>query len=182
MINQTKLVKHKSINVIQGDYAVSIERNVTLTTVLGSCVAACLYDPRAEVGGMNHFLLPGQHSNSTENMSYGLNAMELLINEMLKLGAVRKRFQAKLFGGANMGQGFSEIGSKNIAFAQEFLELEGIPCISKSLGGVSARRVKFWPATGQAKLKVIDCKDTIQRTNVMTRKLVPTVSSDVELF
>ena len=174
--------KSRSINVVQGDYSVSADKDVLLTTVLGSCVAACLYDPFAQVGGMNHFLLPGQNSGGSDSMSYGLNAMELLINHMLKQGACRKRFQAKLFGGGNMGQGFSDIGSKNVAFATHFLTCEGIPCMSKSLGGTSARRIKFWPTTGRVQLKIIEDSRLIEKAAVKPRFVAPVASSDVELF
>ena len=172
----------KTINVIQGDYSVSSHEKVVLTTILGSCVAACLYDPIAKIGGMNHFLLPGERVPGSASQSYGLNAMELLINTMLKRGAERHRFQAKLFGGGRMMQSFSDIGQRNAAFATEFLKVEGIPCVSESLGGDSARRVRFWPATGKAQMRILtDSVDTVRvpKKPVLVK---PDVVSDVELF
>jgi len=176
------LKDYKSINVIQGDFSVSDDEGVMLTTVLGSCVATCLYDPVAKIGGMNHFLLPGSRSRTTESQSYGLNAMELLINTMLKQGAKRNRFQAKLFGGGRMMQAFSDIGEQNAAFATEFLMCEGIPCISKSLGGDAARRVRFWPTTGRAQLRVLSDKVSETKIPIKRQSRAVPVESDVELF
>ena len=169
----------KTVNVIQGDFHVSEDENVVLTTVLGSCVAACLFDPVSGVGGMNHFLLPGDPNNPTLNKSYGLNAMELLINTMLKKGAKRNRFQAKLFGGAAMSRAFSDIGAQNVAFAKEFLKREGFPCVSQSLGGENARRVRFWPMTGQAQLKILS--DTSIKEKLAPKPVV-VPDCDIELF
>ena len=173
---------YSTINVIQGDFSVSENDNVVLTTILGSCVAACLYDPVAKIGGMNHFLLPGERSAGSLSQSYGLNAMELLINTMLKRGAKRNRFQAKLFGGGRMTEAFSDIGRKNASFAVEFLQCEGIPCVSQSLGGDAARRIRFWPSTGKAQMRILS--DSVAKVKVPVKKpIVQAVSeSDLELF
>lgn len=138
------------LHVVQGEYAVVTEAGVVLTTILGSCVATCMWDPVAQIGGMNHFLLPGDDDTSGDSMKYGVNAMELLINGLLQKGAHRPRLQAKLFGGAHVIQNLSDIGAKNAAFAHKFLRLEGIPCAAESLGGDRARRIRFWPTTGRA--------------------------------
>ena len=140
-------------HVAQGTQAVSADPEALITTVLGSCVAACLFDPEAGVGGMNHFLLPESNAHSSKNIIYGAQAMELLINEMMKKGARKARMQAKLFGGARMVDGLSDVGAANAAFAQTFLQDEGIPCVGKSLGGKTARRLRFWPTTGRATQK-----------------------------
>ncbi len=173
----------KSINVVQGEFVVSADEEEVLTTVLGSCVAACLYDPVAKVGGMNHFLLPGEQVEKSANMSYGLNAMELLINTMLKHGGRRGRFKAKVFGGARMHEGLTDIGAQNAAFIEEFLDLEGITCESRSLRGTSARRVRFWPVTGRAQLKIIGAASEVKVVSApRPTNRVTTVSSDLELF
>jgi chemotaxis protein CheD len=138
------------IHVIQGESHVSADPLAMMTTILGSCVAACLFDQRAGVGGMNHFLLPGD-SGGDENLRYGVHAMELLINGLLRLGARRENLRAKLFGGARMVTGLSDIGAKNAAFANEFLAREGLVCVGGSLGGDHARRIQFWPTTGRAR-------------------------------
>ena len=136
------------INVIQGDYVISADPNAVLTTVLGSCIAVCLFDPVLKVGGMNHFLLPEGDASNAGNVRYGANAMELLINGLLKKGAERRRLEAKIFGGAKMLGNLRNIGASNAAFAHRFLKDEAIPCLSESVGGTSARRIRFWPTTG----------------------------------
>ena len=172
------------INVIQGDYAVSDNAGDVITTILGSCVATCLYDPIAKIGGMNHFLLPGEkNAISCSSESYGLNAMELLINSLLKLGAKRSRLEAKLFGGAQIVQGLSDVGRQNGNFATDFLAFEGIPCVSKSLGGKMARRLRFWPASGRVQMKNI--ADVASVAEIIPKKPVPVAApdaSDLELF
>lgn len=149
-------IDYKRVNVIQGEHAVSSNPGDCLTTILGSCVATCLYDPVAKLGGMNHFLLPGGgQAVSYGTNSYGLNAMEMLINGLLKKGAKRSRFEAKIFGGARIIEGLTNVGQKNGMFATEFLAFEGINCVSKSLGGTMARRIRFWPTTGRVQMKFL---------------------------
>jgi chemotaxis protein CheD len=142
----------RKIHVIQGECQVVTEPNVVLSTVLGSCVAACLRDPGAGVGGMNHFLLPGgDTSRNQESERYGAYLMELLINGLLKRGARRDRIEAKLFGGARMLQGLSDIGAQNAAFARQFLANEGIRILAENLGGTHGRRLEFFPVSGRAR-------------------------------
>ncbi|MGY9048247.1 hypothetical protein P775_08510 [Puniceibacterium antarcticum] len=143
--------EEKIINVIQGEYAIDADPNIVLTTVLGSCVAVCLTDPVAAIGGMNHFLLPQKDGKAGESFRYGAYSMELLINGLLKRGARKDRLVAKMFGGASMNSTLRDIGGSNVAFAREFLANESIPCGGESVGGNSARRIRFWPTTGQVK-------------------------------
>jgi chemotaxis protein CheD len=143
------------VHVLQGEYAVSDHTDTILTTILGSCVSTCICDPVAGVGGMNHFLLAGNGTEDRQSIRYGLHAMELLINGLLKKGASKHRLQAKLFGGASMSDGFGRIGEENGIFAQEFLSNEGIPCVAKSLGGTSARRIRYTPTTGYAQQLIV---------------------------
>lgn len=140
--------QEKLVNVIQGDYVISDDPGVILTTVLGSCIAVCLYDLEAKAGGMNHFLLPEGDGSDAGNVRYGANAMELLINGLLKKGARRNRLEAKIFGGAKMMGNLRNIGESNAKFAHRFLKDEDIPCLAESTGGTSARRIRFWPTTG----------------------------------
>src|SRR5262249_19029290 len=112
------------VHVVQGEFKVSTSPDVMLTTVLGSCVAACMRDPAAGVGGMNHFLLPGVLAGEGADLERGVHAMELLINALLQAGARRDRLEAKLFGGARMMKNLSDIGAKNSVFASEFLRQE----------------------------------------------------------
>ncbi|HVY85152.1 MAG TPA: chemotaxis protein CheD [Caulobacterales bacterium] len=141
-------------HVVQGEYAISADPDLVLTTILGSCVSACLRDPAVGVGGMNHFLLPGDTGEKAETVKYGVHAMELLINSLLQRGAMRSRLEAKLFGGACVVRGLStDVGAKNAAFAKRFLEAEGIACVSEDLGGAQARRIRYWPVSGRASLQ-----------------------------
>ena len=142
-------------NVILGTFRVSSNPNEIITTVLGSCVAVCLYDLRAGIGGMNHFLLPEGKSGDLEDVVFGLHAMELLINDMLKKGAEKRGLKAKLFGGASMIGGLSDIGERNVAFAREFLSDENFPVIGESVGGNCGRRIRFNPTTGSVMQKIV---------------------------
>jgi chemotaxis protein CheD len=172
------------INLVQGEYAVSADGSVALTTILGSCVAACMRDSRAGVGGMNHFLLPGALVGKADGVERGVHAMELLINELLKAGAKRDRLEAKIFGGARMMKNLSDIGAKNASFATDFLRQEGIPVIGGSTGGEAARRIRFWPATGKAQQRIMGQSEA----HVFARELsiaaapVAPPADDVEFF
>ncbi|MGR3762350.1 chemotaxis protein CheD (plasmid) [Roseobacteraceae bacterium NS-SX3] len=139
-----------SVTVLQGEYRVTTDPAVAFSTVLGSCIAACIFDAENGVGGMNHFLLASSSGSDAVNARYGIHAMELLINGIMKKGAARSNLKAKVFGGAKMSVNLSDIGASNAAFVQQFLRDEGIPCISSSVGGTSARRVRFHPVTGSA--------------------------------
>lgn len=156
--------KAKVITVVQGDYAISRDPDTTLSTILGSCVAVCLFDPKNRVGGMNHFLLPTDRGESGRNIRYGAHAMELLINELMKSGGQRANFQAKIFGGARMIGSLGDIGGANAVFAREFLAREGIACLSESVGGTSARRLQFVPTTGAARQMLVGNVDTVPAT------------------
>ena len=140
----------RRLHVIRGEHFVSSDPAVVLITVLGSCVAACIRDPIAGVGGMNHFLLPGASENRRVGISHGVHAMELLVNDLLRHGARRDRLEAKLFGGARMMSGLSDIGAKNADFAKKFLAYEGIKIVGGDTGGNQGRRIQFWPGSGRA--------------------------------
>lgn len=141
--------------LIQGEYRVSRDPEIVLSTVLGSCVSACIFDPVARVGGMNHFLLPGVEGSNQSELKYGAMAMELLINDLLKQGAARSQLRVKLFGGARMSASFSDIGEKNVIFARAYLQREGFQVVAESVGGQQARRLHFRPATGAARLVML---------------------------
>lgn len=146
----------RTSHVIQGEFRVSDDPGIVLTTILGSCVATCLCDPIAGIGGMNHFLLPEGEMKQEVGFRYGLLAMELLINGLLKQGAKKSRLEAKLFGGAMMNGGLGRIGESNAAFARRFLADEGIPCRAESLGGTMARRVRYVPTSGLAQQMLLN--------------------------
>ncbi len=145
------------INVSPGGQEIASTAGEVLSTVLGSCVAACLRDSTTGLGGMNHFLLPGDAPGSaslpgSEDMRFGVTAMELLINALLKRGAVRSRLEAKVFGGATMliENGGASVGSRNASFVLAFLAREGIPVLAQDLGGSLPRRANYEPASGRA--------------------------------
>jgi chemotaxis protein CheD len=139
------------LHVGQGEHRVSADPSVVLTTILGSCVAACICDPVARVGGMNHFLLPEGAGRGTDaGRRYGAYAMELLINEVLKAGARRERLEAKLFGGGRMFDSLMDVGRANADFAERFLADEGVRIVGGSLRGSGSRRIHYWPTTGRA--------------------------------
>jgi chemotaxis protein CheD len=143
------------VAITQGSTYVSKDPEEVITTILGSCVAACLRDPVAGVGGMNHFLLPEGRGADRLEVRYGANAMELLINGILQRGGMRQRLEAKIFGGANVIAGLSDIGAANASFAQKYLTDERIPITGGDLGGKLPRRVQFAPVSGRARQMTI---------------------------
>jgi chemotaxis protein CheD len=140
-------------HIVQGEQFVTDDPEAVVTTLLGSCVSACLRDPLAGVGGMNHFLLPGGDPRSAgrESVSYGVHAMELLVNALLQRGARRDRLEGKLFGGARLIDGLTDVGALNAQFAEDFLRREGVRNVGGSLRGEHGRRIQFWPVTGRAR-------------------------------
>lgn len=151
----------RTVHVMQGSCQASAASDEMFTTILGSCVCTCLCDPVAAVGGMNHFLLPNAGFENSRQLRYGLHAMELLINALLKLGASRPRLEAKLFGGAMMSSRLGAIGKANADFALRYLAAEGITCTGQSLGGTCARRIRFWPTTGRAQQMFLGTHDDL---------------------
>lgn len=149
----------KTIKIHIGEYHAS-HNPARIYTLLGSCVAVCFFDPLKRIGGMNHILLPGKANLNSFNSaaSYGINAMELLINRIMKLGGDRRRLEAKVFGGGHIISAISEkycMGQKNSEFAINFLNNEGIKIVNSDLGGCDARKVVFFTESGRALLKHI---------------------------
>lgn len=152
----TKLVRAPRVfHVIQGTHHVASGPDDVLTTVLGSCVSICLHDRGTGIGGMNHFLLPGDPKTNRGEARYGINAMELLINGVLKSGARASGLEAKVFGGANATGSRIPVGALNAEFAFWFLGNEGIPCVARDVGGVNARKLRYWPHTGQVQVMLL---------------------------
>ena len=149
----------KQVNISIGEYYATREQTV-IYTLLGSCVAVCLFDPENEIGGMNHILMPGKPDMDKydDSARYGINAMELLINAMMKLGGNRKKMIAKAFGGASVLSAIPEekaIGKKNVEFVLAFLHGEKIKIISQDFGGYDTRKIYFHSDTGEVFLKRI---------------------------
>lgn len=167
--------------IVQGEHAVLADPQVAIVTVLGSCVAVCLHDSAARVGGMNHFLLGEPAGNrplgANELQRYGIHAMELLINEMMRQGAARHRLRAHLYGGANVVRALRSIGDSNAAFARRFIAEEGIALARADLGGHHARRVEFLPYEGKARCIAVEATPE----QVPARPKLPP-SGELELF
>jgi chemotaxis protein CheD len=150
------------INVAPGAQAITGDGGEVLSTVLGSCVAACIRDGWSGLGGMNHFLLPREQGAprgdlSGADMRFGSAAMETLINALIRRGALRGRLEAKIFGGARIMAGSTAaVGERNILFVQRFLEREGIPVVGGDLGGAQPRRVNYAPVSGKAWVSHLD--------------------------
>lgn len=173
----------RRVSIVQGENAIVVEPDVVVSTLLGSCVAACLYDPVAKVGGMNHFLLgePGaDHRVSAGDMQrYGVHAMELLINGMMARGAMRHRLRAHVYGGGNIVSGLGGIGTANAAFARRFMADEGIEIAHSDLGGSSARKVEFLPHEGKSRCTRVS--DRVPDRPPVPVALPP-VGGELELF
>lgn len=147
--------------VHQGDCLVSGDSDITYSTVLGSCISACVRDTQARVGGMNHFLLAEPSGAARDRYGasarYGAFAMEQLINRVLSRGTGRKiNLEIKVFGGGLINSALADIGAKNIDFVHEFLANEGYFIANQDLGGSFARRVMFKPSSGRAFVKRLD--------------------------
>lgn len=167
-----------------------------LVTVLGSCIAACIRDPVAGVGGMNHFMLPEQavgheitrSSLNNPELCYGNWAMEHLINSIIKCGGMRNRLEIKLFGGgrvlANMVR--MDIGQRNIEFVESFLANDELPVVAKDLGGNYPRKILYFAATGQAKMKKMGIASDVnlvkQEKAYLDSLATKPSAGDVELF
>ena len=139
-----------ALKLMPADYVVT-DRDIALSTVLGSCVAACMRDPVLRIGGMNHFMLPDGGDADDTSARYGSYAMELLINELLKAGARRERLEAKVFGGGNVLKSFTTnpVGTRNAEFVIAYLKAERIPVVAQDLGSIHPRKVWYIPATGK---------------------------------
>lgn len=153
MSQTTKAPPETKITIVQGEFKISARADIILSTLLGSCVAMCLFDPIARMGGLNHFLLPGNEGGdeSDRSLRYGAYSMELLVNSLLAQGAAKGRLRAKLFGGARMLAGLTDLGARNADFAEQYLQRENIPLVGGSLRGDRGRRVEFWPYTGRTR-------------------------------
>lgn len=145
--------QYDAVKVLPGEYFVSREELVIMT-VLGSCIAACIWDNKARMGGMNHFMLP-DGDGADGSGRYGSYAMELLINEMIKMGARRETMQAKVFGGGAVMAGFTtmNVGERNTKFVLEYLATERIPVVSQDVLDIHPRKVCFFPVTGKVLVK-----------------------------
>ncbi len=151
-------LESEAVKVLPGEYFVANEELLIMTT-LGSCIAACLWDRNARIGGLNHFMLPEGNDGSGR---YGSYAMEILINQMLKCGAQRGSLEAKVFGGGAViaGMDSSRVGERNTAFVIDYLKTERIPIVAKDVLDVYPRKVCFRPVSGKAMVKRLATANT----------------------
>jgi chemotaxis protein CheD len=161
-----------------------------ISTVLGSCVAACIRDPENGIGGMNHFMLPsggdGKQDIVNDALRYGNYAMEHLLNDIVKYGGKRKNLEIKLFGGANIAGMGQNIGLRNVDFICKYVASEGLQIKSKDLGGDYPRKILYFPASGKLMMKKLENSSTqpvIEQERDIIRKInTRPIRGEVELF
>lgn len=191
--NWDESLQHWSAKLLPGEFYITRSQEV-ISTVLGSCVSACIRDPRIGVGGMNHFMLP---EDTTQGKSkwlgetgasnrYGSFAMESLINGLLKLGARRESLEVKLFGGGHVLDVGMDVGERNIGFVRHWLRTEGYRIVAEDLGDATPRRVIYFPGTGKVRVKHLRTADAQEisrreRLHLQSTSQQP-VTSDIELF
>ncbi|MDX8385635.1 MAG: chemoreceptor glutamine deamidase CheD [Gallionella sp.] len=183
--------KTEAAKILPGEYYAT-GRNMVLVTVLGSCVCACIRDRVSKIGGMNHFMLPesGQDNNNPmgESARYGVYAMEILINQLLKIGAKRSNLEAKVFGGGSVLRGFTtnNVGERNADFVLQFLKTEKIPILAQDLLDIFPRKVYYFPESGLVRVKKLRQvhNDTIitREAEYNSRLHYAKLEGDVELF
>jgi chemotaxis protein CheD len=179
--------KNDAVKILPGEYFV-YDEDILIMTTLGSCIAACLWDRHARIGGMNHFMLPEGGDGNTSGR-YGSYAMELLINELMKRGASRGSLEAKVFGGGAVIAGMNSInvGERNTSFVLDYLRTERIPVLSKDVMDIYPRKVCFLPASGKAMVKRLapsNPEALVAQDRAAAQKVVPPASGagSVDLF
>ncbi|HEY0185775.1 MAG TPA: chemoreceptor glutamine deamidase CheD [Rhodopila sp.] len=178
-----------AVKVFPGERYVTTA-NEMIVTVLGSCVSACIRDPVAGIGGMNHFMLPDSGDSfwdqTSPSMRYGNVAMEWLINDILTRGGLRQRLEVKVFGGANVMRGTSDIGHRNAVFVEHYLAAEGIPIAAAHLRGSLPRRIHYFPVSGSVMLLELrragDLSIVELESRYQTKLQTNAVAGSAELF
>lgn len=182
-----------SVKILPGEYYATAQDEV-ITTVLGSCVSACIHDPEAGVGGMNHFMLPepsarsGRWGDTAAGRSarYGSDAMEQLVNTVLKAGGERGRLRVKIFGGGRVLAQMTDIGARNIDFVRQYVQTESLALIAEDVGGTQPRQVRFYPHSGRVQVRRLDGLDGIGLADRERRYLKQLandpIKGEVELF
>ncbi len=177
--------------ILPGEYYVT-SSDMAISTVLGSCVSACIRDKKLNVGGMNHFMLPGNSdvfNPLSASARYGSYAMEILINEILKRGASRENLEAKIFGGGNVMEAManSNVGERNAKFVVDYLGFESIPIVAQDLLDTCPRKVIFFPQTGKVLMKRLHNERIDREIVAVENRYSQTlgrapVANDIELF
>jgi chemotaxis protein CheD len=177
-----------AVKILPGEYFV-FDEDLLIMTTLGSCIAVCLWDRVARVGGMNHFMLPDNGGSGNDSGRYGSYAMEMLINELLKMGATRSTLEAKVFGGGAVLAGMTSlnVGERNTDFVMNYLKTERIPVVSKDVMDVYPRKVCFFPHSGKAMVKRLapsNPEALVAQERAALQKAIPatTGGGSVDLF
>ncbi len=179
-----------TIKILPGEFYVT-RANERIETVLGSCISACVRDPIAGVGGMNHFMLPVDKNskNPTELSSanrYGNYAMENLVNAILSSGGKRERLEFKLFGGGRIMSSMTNIGWYNIGFAFDYVYTEGFTVVSQDIGDIYPRKVLYYPLSGRVRVRRLNAMHNQsladQESSYINKIESKPVEGDVELF
>ena len=179
-----------TVKILPGEYYIS-QKNERIETVLGSCISACVRDPIAGVGGMNHFMLPvNKNSRNANELSdanrYGNYAMENLVNALLSAGAKRDRLEFKLFGGGRIMSSMTNIGWYNIGFAFDYIYTEGFKIVSQDIGDIYPRKVLYYPLSGRVRVRRLNAmhnESLADEENRYINKIESKpVEGDVELF
>lgn len=171
--------------VPMGECRTSSDPRAILSTMLGSCVAACVFDPARKIGGMNHILLPTTQFDNPEQASrFGCFAMETLVNSVMRWGGRRSELRVKLFGGARTLQSGADIGARNVEWVRRYLELEQMKLVSSDVGGGWARRVEFFPTTGRVRVLRLENTERLRRRDRKRRQRLshPPTDAGIELF
>lgn len=178
------------VKVFPGEYYVTSKPDEMLVTVLGSCVSACIRDPRKGIGGMNHFMLAQGHAGGwggqAQSTRFGNFAMEKLVNELLKAGCSRDSLEIKVFGGGNVTDTRNAIGTENAEFVLRYLEAEGLRSVARDLGGVLPRRIHYYPATGKVVRRLLGSSEShavAREETAYASRLTPrSMAGEIELF
>jgi chemotaxis protein CheD len=178
------------VKVFPGEYYVTGKADEVLVTVLGSCVSACIRDPRAGIGGMNHFMLPhskaGNWAGDMQSTRFGNFAMEKLINELLKAGCSRNSLEIKVFGGGNVTDTKNAIGTDNSDFILKYLADEGLRCVAQDLRGQLPRRIHYTPATGKVIRRLLGTSDSSavarEERDYVSRLSQRSTGGEIDLF
>lgn len=184
-------VGHIVAKLLPGDYYVTRQEEV-LDTVLGSCVSACIRNPRLRIGGMNHFMLPrpsGRGGDTWESLAgratrYGSASMEQLINRILSAGGARADLEVKIFGGGRVLSSLTDIGNHNVSFVRDFLKQEGLQVTSEDVGCNYPRHIQYFPMTGRVRVRHLTARSDVvtQEQQFLKRIEKAPVAGEIDLF
>jgi chemotaxis protein CheD len=181
-----------TVKVLPGEFYVSTQEEM-ISTVLGSCVSACIHDTERGIGGMNHFMLPepvGERDSWSSAVGraarYGSDAMEQLINAILKAGGRRENFSVKIFGGGRVLTQMTDVGQRNVSFVKRYLEAEGLKLLAADVGDIYPRQLQFFPVSGRVRVRQLrtmrDNDLAANEQQYLKRLANDPIKGEVELF